>query len=84
MPHSTPHVLYGWQDIATYLGCSLRQVHRYQKFKGLPVGYFGFRPRIATRILDLWVSRQPGRRVIAKGLDDGAGGRNAVRVTGQP
>ncbi len=33
-------VLYGWQDIADYVGCSVKTARRYAKKYHLPIRYF--------------------------------------------
>lgn len=46
--------LYGWKDIADYVGCSVTTIKRYAKL-GLPVNYLWKKPTAKPDKIDEWI-----------------------------
>ncbi|MBF0259942.1 MAG: hypothetical protein HQK62_14110 [Desulfamplus sp.] len=47
--------LYGWKEIAEYIGCSKGTAVKYAKYHGLPVKKIGVRVVSSTRMLENWL-----------------------------
>ena len=49
--------LYGWKDIAQYLGCSVSTAIRYKKVRNLPVQFLGKKPVGDPIKIDIWLEK---------------------------
>jgi hypothetical protein len=57
--------LYGWKDIAQYLGgCHPATAKRYHKELGLPVRYLNRKPTADPTEIDDWLERQPKKNML--------------------
>lgn len=57
----TEGLLYGWKDIARFIGCSSKTAYRYYKHQRMPIRFLGIKP-VAERekILD-WYRKHKTR-----------------------
>lgn len=53
----TRGVLYGWKEIANYIGCTTPTARRYAKRKQLPVKKIGSRVMISRIMVEKWVEK---------------------------
>ncbi len=51
-------VLRGWKEIAQFLRVSVASAIRYQKERGLPIGYIGRTPLTTPLLISRWILEQ--------------------------
>lgn len=55
---SVKGVLYGWKEIASYIGCSPKTAMLYSKRQRLPVKKVSRRVMISKSMIEQWLKRQ--------------------------
>lgn len=52
---ATRGILYGWKEIATYIGCTPQTVRKYAATQSLPVKKVAGRMMISKTMIELWL-----------------------------